>query len=130
MCTVIVDILIRSICIKETDLIMLVQVETKTVVSRLNILCKEHLIKKSVDLDPDAPPPEEGEPENLVTFYCEPLDADPRIDPTNLHQLSPTVSRPHRNPLPMNPPTLCPPTWSAPGCDASTGRDRRSRTVS
>eukprot|EP00035_Acanthoeca_spectabilis_P008285 m.151577 g.151577 ORF g.151577 m.151577 type:complete len:173 (+) comp14299_c0_seq1:394-912(+) len=71
MCAVIVDILIRMICVKEEDLVALVGVDKKAVVARLNILCKEHLIAKSEDVDPDAPPPEEGEKEVRVSFYCE-----------------------------------------------------------
>eukprot|EP00038_Savillea_parva_P029476 m.71379 g.71379 ORF g.71379 m.71379 type:complete len:388 (+) comp8704_c0_seq3:274-1437(+) len=67
--TVIVDILIRTTCTKEDDLVRLIQIDSKTVVSRLNILCKEHLIKRINDVDPDAPPPEEGEQEKTAFFY-------------------------------------------------------------
>lgn len=107
LCTAVVDILIKELCVREDDLAVLLSLDRSFLASGITRLVKDKLLQKKEEIDPTAPLPEEGEREKKHTYYFIDYEMLVNVVRLRIHLIQQSIKKAARQNLTERPKASC-----------------------
>eukprot|EP00041_Stephanoeca_diplocostata_P004822 m.52122 g.52122 ORF g.52122 m.52122 type:complete len:420 (+) comp15384_c0_seq1:279-1538(+) len=106
-CTAVVDILIKELCVREDDLAVVLSLDRSFLTSCITRLVKDKLLQKKEEIDPTAPPPEEGEREKKHTYYFIDYEMVVNVVRLRIHLIQQSIKKAAKQNLTERPKASC-----------------------